>query len=301
MEGLRRVLVGVDGSDASRDALALGQMLAGPKGRLVVVHVHPFGPLSSLIGPGEFEGLLRETADSIFAHAREVLDDATERELRLLSERSPAEGLGSVAADTRAALVVVGSSRRSRLERVLAGSVAEDLLSGAPVPVGVAPRGFADGGRAADAAVGCAYDGSSESETALRLATELAQGLNGRLRVISVHQRIPFGGQVSVTAVGYRSVNDAMREALQQRLARATSDLPEGLHVEGRLLDGDPAEALIGESETLDVLVAGSRGYGPVWAVVLGSVSRALVRDAACPVVVSPRLGDRTNTSSDVV
>jgi nucleotide-binding universal stress UspA family protein len=300
MAALRTVIVGVDGSDTSRDALALGQMLAGPSGRLLVAHVHPFGPLSSLIGPGEYESVVRKTADSIFAHAREILDDATERELRLVSGRSPAEGLGTLAADAEAALVVVGSSARSRLERVLAGSVAEDLLSGAPVPVAVAPRGFADATRAVDAAVGCAYDGSPESEVALGLATKIAQALDAPLRVISVHGRLPFGGQVSVTALGYRSVNDAMREALQQRLSQATSAIPDGLHAEARLLDGDPAEALIGESETLDVLVAGSRGYGPVRAVLLGSVSRALVRGAACPVVVSPRPGDETNAGPDV-
>src|SRR5690349_7558490 len=163
-------------------------MLAGPSGRLVVAHVHPFGPLSSLIGPGEYEDRVRTTAESIFTHAREILDDATDRELRLVSKRSPAEGLGSIAADAGAALVAVGSSRRSRLERVMAGSMAEDLMSGAPVPVAVAPRGFADAARAEDATVGCAYDGSPESEAALRLAAEIAQALNARLRVISVHQ-----------------------------------------------------------------------------------------------------------------
>ena len=299
MAALHTVIVGVDGSDASRDALALGQMLGGPKGRLLVVHVHPFGPLSSLMGAGEYEDVVRTTADSIFTHAREILDDATDRELRLVSKRSPAEGLGTIAADAGAALVAVGSSRRSRLERVLAGSVAEDLMSGAPVPVAVAPRGFADAPRPDNPAIGCAYDGSPESEGALRLATALAQELDGRLRVISVHQRIAFGGQVSVTAVGYSSVNDAMRAALEQRLAQATSAMPDGLRAEARLLDGDAAEALIGESETLDALVTGSRGYGPVRSVLLGSVSRALVRGAACPVVVSPRLDDATDTAPD--
>jgi nucleotide-binding universal stress UspA family protein len=300
MAALRTVIVGVDGSDASRDALALGQMLAGPQGRLLVVHVHPFGGLSSLMGPGEYEDVVRTTADSIFTHAREILDDATDRELRLVSKRSPAEGLGSIAADDGAALVAVGSSRRSRLERVLAGSVAEDLMSGAPVPVAVAPRGFADAARPDNPAIGCAYDGSPESEGALRLATALAQELDGRLRVISVHQRLAFGGQVSVTAVGYSSVNDAMRAALEQRLAQATSAMPDGLQAERRLLDGDPAETLVAESGALDLLVAGSRGYGPVRAVLLGSVSRALVRGAACAVVVSPRLDDATDTDRDV-
>jgi nucleotide-binding universal stress UspA family protein len=42
-------------------------------------------------------------------------------------------------------------------------------------------------------------------------------------------------------------------------------------------------------SERLDLLVLGSRGYGPLGAVVLGSVSNALVRTANCPIVVVPR------------
>jgi nucleotide-binding universal stress UspA family protein len=95
-------------------------------------------------------------------------------------------------------------------------------------------------------------------------------------------------------------VNDAMRAALEQRLAQATSAVPDGLRAEAALLDGDPVEALVAESETLDLLVAGSRGYGPVRAVLLGSVSRALVRGAASPVVVSPRLDDTTDTGRDV-
>jgi nucleotide-binding universal stress UspA family protein len=56
----------------------------------------------------------------------------------------------------------------------------------------------------------------------------------------------------------------------------------------GTLL-GDPAERLVAASDQLDVLVCGSRGYGRVRAVLLGSVSRQLVADAHCPVIVLPR------------
>jgi hypothetical protein len=42
------------------------------------------------------------------------------------------------------------------------------------------------------------------------------------------------------------------------------------------------------------LLVLGSRGYGPVRRVLLGSVSGELVRGAACPVLVVPRPGVRT-------
>ena len=42
-------------------------------------------------------------------------------------------------------------------------------------------------------------------------------------------------------------------------------------------------------ARTLDLLLAGSRGYGPMHAVLLGGVSGRLIRDAACPLVITPR------------
>jgi len=55
------------------------------------------------------------------------------------------------------------------------------------------------------------------------------------------------------------------------------------------VLDGDPAERLIERSASLDILVVGSRGYGPLHAVLVGGVSGRVVRAAQCPVIVTPR------------
>jgi nucleotide-binding universal stress UspA family protein len=56
-----------------------------------------------------------------------------------------------------------------------------------------------------------------------------------------------------------------------------------------RKIEGGAAEALADTSADLDLLVVGSRGYGPLRAVLLGSVSTALVRSAQSPLVVVPR------------
>ena len=72
---------------------------------------------------------------------------------------------------------------------------------------------------------------------------------------------------------------------LMERVARLNS----ALESEGTLHSGRPADMLIGLSETLDILVMGSRGYGPLKAVLLGGVSGQVIRSAACPVVVVPR------------
>jgi nucleotide-binding universal stress UspA family protein len=172
-----RVIVGVDASQRSRDALRLGEALNEPGGRLLIVYAHPFGELSGLLTEGDNERLVREGAESVARQAHEVLDDATEREMRIVAERSPAAALQQLALDTEAGLIVVGSSERSGLGKVLAGSVAEALLSGAPVPVAVAPGGYASAGRRSAGVIGCAFDGSAESRHALRYADELAARL----------------------------------------------------------------------------------------------------------------------------
>jgi nucleotide-binding universal stress UspA family protein len=51
----------------------------------------------------------------------------------------------------------------------------------------------------------------------------------------------------------------------------------------------DAAETLVRVSEHLDLLVCGSRAYGPLRAVLLGGVSRRVVAEAHCPVIVLPR------------
>ena len=52
---------------------------------------------------------------------------------------------------------------------------------------------------------------------------------------------------------------------------------------------GDPGRILAEASDDLDLLVVGSRGYGPLHSVLVGGVAGRVVREAACPVIVLPR------------
>jgi nucleotide-binding universal stress UspA family protein len=283
------VIVGVDGSDRSRDALALAQALTEPGRRLLIVYVHPFGELASLLKDGRYEDLVREAAESVARQAHEVLDPRTERELRIVSGRSPAAALQQLALETDAGLIAVGSSERSGMGRVLAGSVAEALLSGAPVPVAVAPGGYAAARPEPPGVIGCAFDASIEARHALEFAADLARRLSAGIRIIGVHQPVIFGSASVSGSFGYRSANEALRGVLGAALDEASRELDPHAHAATVLLDGPAAPTLIAQSAELDLLVAGSRGYGPVRRVLVGSVSRALVREAACPVVVVPR------------
>jgi nucleotide-binding universal stress UspA family protein len=83
-----------------------------------------------------------------------------------------------------------------------------------------------------------------------------------------------------------------VREDYQEALDRALAGLPDGVRATGELLYGGVVDELsvVGE-RGVDLLVCGSRGYGPVRRVLLGTVSAALVRQASVPVLVVPRGG----------
>jgi nucleotide-binding universal stress UspA family protein len=189
--------------------------------------------------------------------------------------------LHQVAADANAELIVVGPSHRSGLGRLLLGSEGEQLLSGTHMPIAIPPLGYAEQEHSLRQIV-CAFDGSPESRLALDWAARLAMPNSPRLRVISVHKPIAVAG----LGFAAQSVDPMSRGELKrtQAAALAAYDLP----IEGLVRDGNPTGVVVDASQDADLLVMGSRGFGPVKAAVLGSVSRYAVRHAACPVVIHP-------------
>jgi len=77
--------------------------------------------------------------------------------------------------------------------------------------------------------------------------------------------------------------------ALDQLVADAGNAIAELGDVEAHAAYGDPAEELALFGASVDLLIVGSRGYGPIGRLVHGSTSQRLVRLARCPVLVLPR------------
>jgi nucleotide-binding universal stress UspA family protein len=283
------VIVGVDGSDRSADALALAGLLAPALGApILIAFVHHYGWLSSIFSDDEAEQRLRLVAESTLDKVRETLPSTPDRKMRLVAHDSAAAGLHVLAEREGAALIVIGSSHRSRLGRILPGGTGERLLSGAPAPVAIAPRGYATSERRLQR-VGCGYDATPESRHALVWAEMLARATSTHLHLISVHeQRLPatlaVGGSLATS-----SLNDILRRERLDELNQALSEAGDDLDVSAELLEGRAMTDLARTSDEVDLLVVGSRGYGPVRAVLLGSVSRELVRSAKSPLVVIPR------------
>ncbi len=283
------VIVGVDGTERSIDALALADRLASALRRPVVIaYVHPYGELASVFSEGDYERLVREVAEATFDQIREHLPSVPERRLQLVNEASPAAGLHAMAEQEGAALTVIGSSNRSKIGRILVGGTGERLLSGAATPVAVAPAGYA-ATSATLKVVGCGFDGSGESRRALAWTDALARAASARLRVLSVYERTLPASLAVGGGLRTASINDVLRPRFEKEVTSAVSGLCPHSDVSHTLLDGDAQHLLACESGDLDLLVVGSRGYAPLRAVLLGSVSSALVRSARSPLVVVPR------------
>ena len=91
--------------------------------------------------------------------------------------------------------------------------------------------------------------------------------------------------------VGYDDSDQATDAlAFGKQLAEARGSVPDDIEVEATLISGDPVEALMSAGDAPGtVMVVGSRAYGPLRRVLLGSVATHLVRSARCPLIVTPR------------
>jgi nucleotide-binding universal stress UspA family protein len=259
------------------------------------VYVHTLQDLGLRIAGSrtyEVEAIVAGDAKDKLEAVRAVAAEMGLADVQLRKDSSAAAGLQKEAVARSAAVVVLGSSNRSVLGRVMPGGTADRLLSGSPVPVAVAPHGYADR-ETARAPIGVGFDGSSEALRAAAWGADLARRSGASLQLLAVQSQLMFGSVVAGGAYGTKTVNQVMAEQLQSQ----TEQLAATLSAEPRVFRGEAGKALVEHSEPLDLLVLGSRGYGPVKSVLLGSVSSYVMRHAGCPVLVVPRSGDATATN----
>jgi nucleotide-binding universal stress UspA family protein len=282
---MTRIVVGFDDSDESRDALRLGRDLARAEdAELEVAAALSNAPLE--IGVDYHEDALEERFDQLFGHAERELGEVGfgRRELR---DSSPARALTELAEAEDPEMLVVGSTHRGAIGRVLPGSVGERLLTGSPCPVAVAPRGYGDREHFGLGVIAVAFDGTAEAKLALHEARRLALRLGAVVRLVGVVPPVhDIPARIGHTAPGYaRALEAHFREALDGAAAGLVGELT----VETLLQHGDPAATLEAQGVEVDLLVIGSRGYGPFRRALLGGVAAEVMRTAPCPVIVVPR------------
>ena len=285
-----QVVVAYDGSDQSEDALALARVLTNRSGRITAACAYWFDARSSRVGvESRGESALRVDVDDLLTRLRQREHDP----LDVLAIRgpTPAAALHDLLETGEFDLAVVGSSRRSTLGRVLSGTTAATLLHGSPCAVAVAPAGYRDAIAAQPLRVGVGYDGSPTATAALDTARLFVEEHDASLAVLDACDRILASAVAGSGASGMEGLppDIDLQTPAQVELDDALSRCRGLADVRGELLTGRPVDALLARAAELDLLVVGSRGYGRIRGVVLGSMSRRLAEDSPCPILVVPQ------------
>ena len=198
--------------------------------------------------------------------------------MRWIGSPNVGGGLAAIAQQVAADLLVVGSTDRGRLTRTLLGNPTTETLAEADCAVAVAPHGYADHAHPLNR-IGVAYDESPASEAALGLARQLADTLTAELSAFEVVPA-PHG------------VLEPRRHQVQKAvvaLTNARGHITEHEGVEAHVACGHAVEQLAGYSNTVDVLVTGTRGAGAIELLMHPSTTAALTDVVHCPLLVLTR------------
>ena len=287
------IVAGFDNSPSGFDAVALARRLAdATDARLIVAYIYLEGVSAiDVVPPPELVEQRRDEALSIVRRASIVLDGFQRWEPIAYASEPAARGLHEVADHAGAELIVVGSTHRHGLGRVVPGTTGERLLHGSACPIVIAPAGWR---RDAIETIGVGFDDSPESRAALAAAATLARASGASLRALNVFEPPnPANPVYAVSSHGYTEITGELRDMRRARLDRALGELPAAAEAGRQITDGHPAEVLAAESERLDLLVIGSRGYGALRATLAGSVAHELSGSSRCPLLLVPRGVDR--------
>jgi nucleotide-binding universal stress UspA family protein len=273
---------------AGPDVLALATVWARDARRpLKVVTVYPgHAPIGMGRTDAEWVAYNHELAHRFLDEAKVMLGE-TDATFSAVGSLSASRGLHEVMeADGPGAVVVVGSRKTRGVRRTAPGSTAERLLHGAPCPVCIVPWDYERFAADPIRRITVAYVDTPDARAALNAAIGMARELGAGLQLLSVipdTRVVPAFGDV-------RRFGAEQRAAYQETLEAAAADVPEGIDCTTELRDGPVVETLADiHPQDTDVLVCGSRGYGPARRVLLGGVSSRLLRHARVPVLIAPR------------
>ena len=273
----KQIVVGVDGGEGGRDAIALAKHLVSKDGELTLVYVYVGELVRSRGSNPAYEAAEHEHGLDLLA--AECEQAGIKARLRVAGSPSVGRGLHELAESSGADLLVIGSCQRGLLGRVFVGDDTRASVNGAPCAVAIAPAGYAQE-PSTMREIGVAYNESPESEHALAVGRRIAAETGARLSAFEA---------VALPAYRFLGGPEPVDESVEQFVELARERIARLGGVEPHAAYGAPAEELALYSASVDLLVIGSRGYGPIGRLVHGSTSQQLARTARCPLLVLTR------------
>ncbi|AZA10471.1 universal stress protein [Corynebacterium gerontici] len=290
------VVVAVDGSDASQNAVRWAANTAAKRGvplKLAASYTMPqFLYAEGMVPPQElFDELQAETMSYIEEAQRLALEVAPDLKVGyVIAEGSPIDMLLELSNDVT--MIVMGSRGLGGLSGMVMGSVSAAVVSHAHCPVVVVreDNDVTPANKYGPVVVG--VDGSEVSQRATEFAFEEAKARGAKL--VAIHTWMDMQVQASLAGLAaaqqeWDTIEDEQQQLLEQRLAPMLDKYPD-VAVDMVITRDRPVRALVENGRDAQLLVVGSHGRGGFRGMLLGSTSRALLQSAPCPmVVVRPR------------
>jgi nucleotide-binding universal stress UspA family protein len=300
MMNVERILFPTDFSACAEDAFSHAAHLA----TRYDAEVHVF----NVVTPDEAEQSnpmdylpLTEAEDGghFFAPGEQVDVETPDRESKSVSvvysqiqSVSPAQAIVDHATSQDVDIVVMGTHGRRGMERLLSGSVSEEVVRQAPCPVFTVLAGDEPSpGPYVDRVV-APVDLSDQSALVADHARELAAAYDASLDLLHVVEQAAYPSAYGVDplAPALSEVQDQAREAMEELAARA-----EGLAhpVRTHVLTGYAARDIVefAEEKEAGLIVMATHGRTGLERFLIGSVAEKVVRRAKCPVFTVKSFG----------
>jgi nucleotide-binding universal stress UspA family protein len=276
-----KVLYASDGGRPAIDALALFQLLAAPdKADVTAVTVVGAGTADAV------EDVTSSTDADVLDSALKSLQGAGFAAEKRVLQGQPGRAILNQIDVGGFELVVVGAGNRSRLGRLLMGSVSTKLVHASPVSVMIVRR-LLDVGSDISVLVGA--DGSEHADRALEQLIALFDPSSCRVHVLAVAEHLMPQLSFPIPRAGYATSAPTPEQeqewtaAAQSSATTAAKKLESaGFRTEANAVLGAPAARVLDEADRVhaDLVVVGSRGLAAVDTASLGSVSDQIVREA---------------------
>ena len=275
---LRNVVVPLDGSKLSDQALDYLRLLAAPQER----------PVVTLLGVAEGDGSHREIHRAgLERHLNAVSEDLRQSGLRVVTHLEvgdPAERILAWVEFERPDLLLMATHGRSGVLRFLRGSVAERVLRASPVPLLLVNAGETQGRAPSHRPrrILVPLDGSAEAATIVPVVAATARAIGAEVLLV----RVGPDALAGVDHVGERMAElPELERTLSLPRARLAS---EGLTVRTSVHFGDPAAEILSAAEAAraDLIAIATHGRSGVSAWWAGSVTESVLHQTRLPLLV---------------
>ena len=199
----------------------------------------------------------------------------------------PTRALHELAEFMDSQILVIGAAPE-RLDHRQVGLMGR-IVHGAPCAVAVAPADYSEQQTHDLLKVGVGFTDTTEARAAVSLGAEMTALNGGELRLIAGSSLSPALAGYAFASPSLPLVEDELYAETKDAAERAASLISPQEDVRLDIRRGDPGRVLVEASRSLDLLIIGSRAYGPLRHALLGSVSSVVMRESHCPILVLPR------------